>query len=329
MTPSPISRLRPNLARLTVLFTLAALLTLGALPATVAGAQPSPPPGDELEQRIDDDQSITTGRKVLSDGHVDIGPRFVEDDWTLMVHDDTADPSVWRQLDRTVFQVTDEALLEVPDDPAYEFIGKPGTPVYVVPQVQEPGVAWVGWNTQDPEVMDTIDGGVTLTLTRVDGPGKLYVYLQAGNFGSADVLWDSSKRQAQDLWVEVNTHTHANWVFTEPGSYLVQVEASAELVDGRSVSDTRALRFAVGDQTDAAEAFAATAPPAATKAQQATPDPAPAADENSSSTTTLIAIGGAGVVLLAAFLVVVVRGRAAKRRALADRHGRSGETAAP
>lgn len=285
------------------------------VPTTAMG---QPPPSDDpssgLDQTIDAGQAIATGQAVLSKGHVDIGPRFVDGEWTLMVHDNsngTADP-VWRHLDETVFQVSDKAVLTVPEDPAYSFIGTPGTSVYVVPQVQNPDVAWVGWNTQDPEVMDTIDAGVTLTLTGVDGPGELFVYLQAGNFGDADVLWDSTKDERQELWVDVNTHTHANWVFTKPGVYLVQAEVTADLVDGRTVTDTAVIRFAIGDTTDVQSAFTgeitASRQPGSSTAEES---------GGSGPNLMVLVIGAAALALLVAVVVVVTRGRAAKRRALA------------
>src|SRR5687767_7413562 len=145
---------------------------------------------------------------VISDGHVDVGPRFVDGRFTLQVYDDPT----WRPIDDVVLQVRDEAILSVPDDPAYGFLKqKPGTELFVIPQTQNPDVVWLGWNTQDPEVMETIDRGVTMTIAGVQGPGTLDVYLQSGDFAEPDVLWP------EPLWVDVNTHTHANWVFTKPG----------------------------------------------------------------------------------------------------------------
>jgi putative ABC transporter-associated repeat protein len=294
-----------------------ALLAASVLLAPVTAV--AQPPSDDLDQTIDADQPVATDRAVLAQGHVDLGPRYVDGEWTLMVHDDSADPSVWRSLDRSVFQVSDKALLPVPEDPAYSFAGEPGTRVYVVPQVQNPDVAWIGWNTQDPEVMATIDGGVTLTLTGVDGPGELFVYLQAGNFGAADVLWNSTKDEPQDIWVDVNTHTHANWIFTKPGVYLVQVEVAADLVDGRTVSDTATLRFAIGDTTDVEPAFAADT--SASDKAAATPADAPsddgaATEADSRPSVAVLVIGAVALVLVVGVVVVVVRGRAAKRRAL-------------
>ncbi|MDX8050544.1 choice-of-anchor M domain-containing protein [Lentzea sp. BCCO 10_0798] len=291
-----------------------ALLVVAALLAPAAAL--AQPPGDGPDQTIAPDQRIAVDEAVLARGHMDVGPRFVDGAWKLMVHDDTGDPSVWRNLDRTAFQVSDKALLTVPDNPAYAFIGKPGARVHVLPQVQNPEVAWVGWNTQDPEVMEVVDRGVTLTLTGVDGPGELFVYLQAGNFGAADVLWDSTKAARQDIWVDTNTHTHANWVFTTPGVYLVQVEAHAKLVDGKEARNTATLRFAVGDATDTKAALAAkprtsaSAPPSAAASEK----DSVGSDGGSGPPWGVSALIAAVVVLGALVVVVVVRGRAAKRQ---------------
>ncbi|EWC59396.1 hypothetical protein UO65_5342 [Actinokineospora spheciospongiae] len=283
---------------------------LAAVLLTPAAA--AQPPPDDLEQTIAPDQPVAPERAVLARGHVDLGPRHDDGAWRLMVHDDSAAPAVWRALDRTVLRVPDQAVLPVPDDPAYSFLGEPGRPVHVLPQTQDPDVPWIGWNTQDPRVIDSVDRGVTLTLTGVEGPGEVFVYLQAGNFAGADVLWDSTKAERQDIWVDTNTHTHANWVFTAPGVYLVRVEVHADLVDGSRVGDPATLRFAVGDATDAEAAFAATpqAPPASREPVAGTA----AEPESGSGPAVALGVAAVALALAAGVVVVVVRGRAAKRR---------------
>lgn len=295
-------------------------LAASVLLAMTLAAQPgSPDPA--LDQSIAPDQPVAAEPAVLAAGHVDLGPRHVDDEWTLLIHDDAAQP-VWRDPDRTVLQVTDAALQTVPDDPVYEFLGVPaGTDVHVVPQVQHPDVVWVGWNTQDPRVMQTIDRGVTLELADVDGPGELIMYLQSGTFSEPQVLWRSTEATGQPMWVEVNTHTHANWVFTAPGVYLVAVRVSADLVGGEQVSAVRHLRFAVGDATSTDEALAAQPPEVADSA--ATSGGADdQADDGAVGGSTAWLVGGltlATVVLAVALVVVVVRGRAVRRRVEQER----------
>jgi putative ABC transporter-associated repeat protein len=280
-----------------------------------------------LDQAIRAEQPVARGEKTLADGHVDIGPRFVDGRWTLLIHDDQAKemdakpghPSVWRHPERTVLQVTDDALQTVPDDETYGFLpAKPGDRVHVVPQTQDPDVVWVGWNTQDPDVMERIDRGVTMTLTGVQGPGDLVVYLQSGDFGDPQVLWDSTAKP-KPAWVDVNTHTHANWVFSRPGVYLVRVRIAAELVDGSTVSDARDLRFAVGREASPAAALAArwTGPePEVDSSESAGAAGDAAADDGGGGSSGMVVpIVAIALALVAVLAATVLRGRRARARA--------------
>jgi putative ABC transporter-associated repeat protein len=334
--PRPVRAARRRWPRLAVVALLAGIGSVVG-PADLATGQdgPSTTQDPALDQTIDADEPLATGPATIAAGHVDVGPRFVDDRWTLLVHDDTADPPVWRSLDETVLHVRDTAIRTVPDDPAYSFLGVPaGTDVHVVPQTENPEVAWVGWNTQDPGVLTAVDRGVTLTLHGVHGPGDLTLYLQSGNFGEPEVLWRSVDPEPQPLWVDVNTHTHANWVFSAPGTYLVRVEASADLIDGEQVTDTRVLRFAVGDATDVEVARTATfsAGPGAgsddTVTEDATADghgaddgDAASGDTDDSGSTTPVVAGLAGLALLlvVGVAIAVVRGRGAKAQAERER----------
>ena len=232
-------------------------------PATTesASAQPSDSNlsrGDRaLTQTLSAEQPVASGRTEISAGHVDMGPRFNNGKFELMLHDDHGESPVWRSLDEVIYRGSDKAILEVPNDPRYSFVGAPaGSKVYVIPQTETKGVIWPGWNTQDPQLVSKLNRGVNLTLEQVSGPGTFSLYLENGNFSAPQVLWSSTKSEPQKLWVEKNTHTHANWVFTAPGEYLLKVTASAELSDGSTVSDTRYLKFAVGDSASADTLYA-------------------------------------------------------------------------
>lgn len=232
-------------------------------PATSESA--SAQPGDSnlsrgeraLTQTLSAEQPVASGRTEISAGHVDMGPRFNNGKFELMLHDDHGETPVWRSLDEVIYRGSDKAILEVPNDPRYSFVGAPaGSKVYVIPQTETKGVIWPGWNTQDPQLVSKLNRGVNLTLEQVSGPGTFSLYLENGNFSAPQVLWSSTKSEPQKLWVEKNTHTHANWVFTTPGEYLLKVTASAELSDGSTVSDTRYLKFAVGDSASADALYA-------------------------------------------------------------------------
>ena len=232
-------------------------------PATAESASTQPSDSNlsrgerALTQTLSAEQPVASGRTEISAGHVDMGPRFNNGKFELMLHDDHGETPVWRSLDEVIYRGSDKAILEVPNDPRYSFVGAPaGSKVYVIPQTETKGVIWPGWNTQDPQLVSKLNRGVNLTLEQVSGPGTFSLYLENGNFSAPQVLWSSTKSEPQKLWVEKNTHTHANWVFTAPGEYLLKVTASAELSDGSTVSDTRYLKFAVGDSASADALYA-------------------------------------------------------------------------
>ncbi len=187
---------------------------------------------------------------MIQAGHADFGPTLIDGKWKLKIRDDTGDEPVWRDPENVVFKLGGNSIIPMPDDAAYSFIGeKPGTKLYVIPQTQNPDVPWLGWNTQEGGVLNELNRGANLSLEGVSGPGKLHVYLENGN-NNPQQLWDSTKGYPQNSWIETNAHTHVNWVFSKPGIYHVKLTFSGKLKNGRSVSDTRVLNFAVGDNAD-------------------------------------------------------------------------------
>ncbi|WP_207216461.1 choice-of-anchor M domain-containing protein [Xylanimonas ulmi] len=303
-------------------------LTVSLVAPTPAIAD-TPAPDTDLDQTIDAGQPVARGARVLETGHVDLGPRFDGGRWRLLVHDDAAKSdaaatSVWRDPAETVLRVLDTAAVEAPDDPAYAFLGaQPGQLVWVVPQTQNPQAVWLGWNTQDPEVMRRIDRGVTLSMVGAQGPGSVSVFLQASGFAQPQVLWDSRSGEEQPAWVDVNTHTHANWVFTQPGVYLVRLRVEADLVDGTHVADTQVIRFAVGSQTPTDDALTARwqggepgASATAGAADVAADEAADGWDGDRLGPVLLIAAAALLAMVAAAAGVAAARSRRAKRRAL-------------
>lgn len=226
-------------------------LALGIVPARAAD-------DPALDQTVAADEEASTESAVIGTGHVDIGPRMVDGQWSVALRDDSGAHPVWRDPDRTVLRVSDAALMAAPTGSDYAFMGaQAGEQYYVVPQTQNPDVVWLGWNTQDPGVVSAIDRGATMRIGSVSGPGRTWMFLQDGTFGKPRLLVDGQSGQAQDVWVDASTHVHANWVFTAPGVYTAALTFSARTTDGQQLSASTSLRFAVGSQTSADEAFAA------------------------------------------------------------------------
>lgn len=244
---------------------------------------------------------------VGTEGHFDFGPVMTESGLTVQVKDDRTAPPVWRAVDSVVFALGDAALRpaeQIPEE--LGFVAPAGQDVYMVQQVQEAGVPWLGWNTQHESFVNGIGGqGAQMQLQGVEGPGEVAVFL-SGTFGElvGQRVFDTVGGPSS-YTIPANTHQHANWVFTEAGVYAVTVTLSAG-----AESATGTLRFAVGQADPSVAAAGAgtagegTASAGATQGRTASGQPctlaSTGADLETSGDLALVAMLGvtAGLVLL-------------------------------
>ncbi len=239
-------------------FALLTSMLLVIVGAPSSFADPSPDP--DLAQSVAAHEAWSSEASEISVGHVDLGPRLIDGQWRAGLRHDAEGGAVWRDPNQTVLRVSDAAIMTAPDSADYPFLSDVvGKPVHVIPQTQNPGVVWLGWNTQDPAVTATIDRGLTMRVGPVSGPGRAWLFLQSGTFGKPLLLADSGAAPG-DVWIDSGTHVHANWAFSAPGVYTATVTFSGTTTSGEAVSATTTLRFAVGDSASASEALAKAAP---------------------------------------------------------------------
>ena len=237
---------------------VSAFLVIVGAPSSVADPSTDP----DLAQSVAAHEEWSNEASEISVGHVDLGPRLIDGQWRAGLRHDAESGAVWRDPNQTVLRVNDAAIMTAPDSDDYPFLADvAGKPVYVVPQTQNPGVVWLGWNTQDPAVTATIDRGLTMRVGPVSGPGRAWLFLQSGTFGKPLLLADSGAAPG-DVWIDSGTHVHANWAFSAPGTYTATVTFLGTTTAGEAVSASTTLRFAVGDATSASEALAMAAPAA-------------------------------------------------------------------
>lgn len=224
-------------------------------------AEPSTPgtPGHQcVPGKID-------GRTKISHGHLDIQATLKDRQLSVGLRDDSgiidADSTV-RPLDSVVWTVSENARrvrTERMADEKLNFMGPVGTAFYGLPQTQQSGLPWPGYNTQD------------IDYSQLRGPVRLHVVPkvmpQGARFGmfteslnGVDVLLDSTTGKTT-IDIDYATHAHANWVFSEPGQYMFDVHYSATLADGTEVnSPVQQLAVAVGKKASDACSFETAVP---------------------------------------------------------------------
>jgi len=198
---------------------------------------------------------------VLDEGHVDYAARMVDGRLQSQVKDGTRGPGavVWREPANVVFRVNPAARTTVPNDPRLAFLGAPGDPVWLIPQVQQAGILWAGWNTEELAAGD-LNGPVTWTLVAVEGPGAVALF-QTRTLEPPDVLFNSRDGLPDARTVPLGTHAHGNWAFSTAGTYRLTFAIGGTRPSGEAVTDTETLTVVVADDATTPPPGTTTPPP--------------------------------------------------------------------
>lgn len=187
----------------------------------------------------------TTTAAVLSQGHVDYAARLTGGALVSQVKDGTvAGKITWRDPADVVLHLKPDGATTVPAG-NFGFLGPAGTRIWQIPQTQNSSLLWLGWNTEEIPAAQLSGGSLTWSLDKVEGPGKLVIYLFE-TFGQPRVAFNSGDGLPDRYTVSTGTHAHGNWAFTKEGAYKLTFTHRATLADGRAVSDTATVTFAVG-----------------------------------------------------------------------------------
>jgi surface-anchored protein len=186
--------------------------------------------------------------RVLEKVHTDAMSTFLDEGtFTLGTRADLPEGNGTR-LDpaETLFHVDDASRQSVPA--GYEFVAPAGTAVWIAPESNPAGgdgytQLWPGFSTEAVPA-GAVDGNVTeLRLVSVDGPEGGDVEVWRGSGPALTRMWSSD--EGIDAFGIGRTHMHANWGFTEPGTYRLTVEGAAT-IGGEPVTDTAVYTFVVG-----------------------------------------------------------------------------------
>jgi surface-anchored protein len=205
-----------------------------AMPATAHAAEAAPP------------ESKT--KRVLSKVHTDAVSVFAEGDGLVLGTKADVDGALGKRLDpaSVIFNVEEEARLQVPDSAQYAFLGAAGSDVWIAPETNPGGaLLWPGFNTEAVP-SGVLDGNqVRFNLTSVTGPGTVELF-QTPIAGPRRLL-SSQGEDLRTYTLSTGQHVHANWAFSARGTYVLTMTATGT-VGGTAVSSVPVdYTFHVGD----------------------------------------------------------------------------------
>ena len=239
-----------------------ALLTL-ALFATPTIAAPDPQSGE------------STTKVLLTRGHTDVftlvpnGPTI-----SLVAKEDVTTPGAptYHNPAKLILGVTDAAKTS-----ATKKIEGVGTAGYALPQSEDPALLWPGWDSN--ALAPLRPTAIRLVIDEVSGPGRILLWRSAA-FGVTSPIFEQGSLEAapgRSILQNASAHEHANWLFTDAGTYSLTLHGEVDTPNGHLVSAPASYTFAVGATAIAPSTPGASAPvEPSTPGTGSTPPPAPA-----------------------------------------------------
>ncbi len=152
------------------------------------------------------------------------------------------------QANEALYLVKPNSRVTVSADPAFAFLGSPGTTVWVGPQAEIPEKLFLALAGDNLPPGLFADDRLRVTMKSFEGPGQFYVY-ETDVFGTPTVYYNSADGISGDDTRDLiaGEHYHMNWAFTQAGTYAVGFEASGELQSSGEtvVSETTVFHFRV------------------------------------------------------------------------------------
>jgi surface-anchored protein len=181
--------------------------------------------------------SVGAGPKILDTGHTDLAINYSPDAdaWDVNVGSDALGEIY--DADDLILQVKGEAKTNVPPSAAFGFLGSAGDPIWILPNVQNESLLYLGYGAEGIPDGIFVGNQVKVALKSVTGlggvaaPGYFFSY-GADSFANPVVYFNTKDGISSNdvATVQSGGDAHISWAFSQPGDYEVTVEVSGTLV---------------------------------------------------------------------------------------------------
>jgi len=160
-----------------------------------------------------------------SEGHGDLSVNYDGVDWSFSFrHEDAVNDQI-AVLDQNSKEI-------IPEDSRFNFLGDAGAPIWIIPQVAQPEILFLGMNAESTAKGAFGEDLFNFQLTTIYAPGDFFVWKTSlneidVNINSSDGIGESDRMQ-----FPARAHFHKNWGFNSPGTYRLGFTANGILANG-------------------------------------------------------------------------------------------------
>ncbi|MCI7551308.1 MAG: TIGR03773 family transporter-associated surface protein [Actinomycetaceae bacterium] len=181
---------------------------------------------------------------LAREGHFDLGPQLIDGKLVAMIRDDRVQPAHWLNSGDLAFGLGEEARAPAPEE--LGFLTEPGSNVWMISSVQQPGVPWLGETSQHESIVTGTAGEVRTTITGIQGPGQVAHFLPTALGSGIGTMLFSTVDGPSSYVIPANTHMHGTWVFTAPGEYVISYQHQVSDKSANTLTSDGHLTVVVG-----------------------------------------------------------------------------------
>ncbi|MDO5747959.1 MAG: choice-of-anchor M domain-containing protein, partial [Actinomycetaceae bacterium] len=187
---------------------------------------------------------------IVSEGHMDIGLLQKKNGQIFAALKDSARPELrLRPSGSFVVTVPSSTRRLIPTDfPGYsDFEDKARTGWYTLPQIQKPGVPWLGFSTDSVNPSQFLgDSTVYVTQKVVEAPVDARVVVGHSTLWGFAAVMDT-KTGKSTYRMPLPAHDHPVMYFNKPGGYIVDYTFEFQSQDGKTRTQVIRVNYLVGD----------------------------------------------------------------------------------
>lgn len=182
-----------------------------------------------------------SSRREIHKGHIDFGPANVDGNIGFYVNEDEGP----RDPDTVALRVFDDRKTNAPQALAEQLgsIVAPGDTIYHLPLTQQDNTVWPGWDTM--KVAGQYPNGLDIEVRPKRTPSGAHWWAgHIANLGTEPKTLASSDG-THTVTGDGPFHVHADWVFTRPGRYDIEMRAVEH--NGTAATGWETVTFLVGN----------------------------------------------------------------------------------
>lgn len=182
---------------------------------------------------------------TLETGHIDAFNLVLDDetdDVYLTLKEDVTGSHVLRTPESVTLKVRSQAI--VSDVPGGVPSAVPST-FWMLPLTQDRSLIWPGWDSQSvsPRFGAQADVDIDVDVLSAPAGGEVFLWT-SGSWGEpAPLLTEGRYQFPGTIHQSFLAHVHANWAFTQPGTYTLRAQATVTSDDGSDTATTNSAEY--------------------------------------------------------------------------------------